>query len=105
MTRCMANDPVKACIVAFIGCLFSAFAHADMPDRLANESAQKKAVAVETEKQGRLRHQEMMRDYWRKLYQPSEVCRRDPSSMPCVNAHASAYKRFMEIYGEMPPRF
>jgi len=88
-----------------IGILLASAVHADMTDRFDRERAQKQISAIEQEKQGRLVHRQRMRDAWKKLYQPSEMCERDPSLISCANAHAAAHKRFMEIYGEMPPRF
>lgn len=74
-------------------------------ERLAHTHSQKAESDIEIAKQATLKHQERMREAWKKLYQPSDICRLDSSAMPCVNAHAAAHKRFMDLYGEMPPRF
>ncbi|OAD85722.1 hypothetical protein ATN89_03215 [Comamonas thiooxydans] len=53
----------------------------------------------------REQHESEMRAAWGHIYRPSAACQVDRTTLPCVNAHAAAHKRFMEIYGEMPPRF
>lgn len=69
------------------------------------ELARQQAADREQTRLEKHAHDAKMRAAWTKLYQPSAVCQADPSTMPCVNAHAVAHKRFMELYGEMPPRF
>lgn len=69
------------------------------------ESERQKAANIEREKRERLRREDELRVAWRQMYKPSAACQADPSTMPCVNAHAAAHKRFTEVYGELPPRF
>lgn len=53
----------------------------------------------------RQQHEADMRAAWKQIYRPSPACQVDQMTLTCANAHAAAHKRFMEIYGEMPPRF
>ncbi|AIJ46966.1 hypothetical protein O987_14250 [Comamonas testosteroni TK102] len=53
----------------------------------------------------RQQHEADMRAAWKQIYRPSPACQADQMTLTCANAHAAAHKRFMEIYGEMPPRF
>ena len=64
----------------------------------ANERAAQQAEQM-------LQREVRMRAEWQQIYQPSAACRIDSTTMPCVNAYASAHKRFMDKFGEMPPRF
>lgn len=53
----------------------------------------------------RIQHEADMRAAWKQIYRPSPACQADQMTLTCANAHAAAHKRFVEIYGEMPPRF
>ena len=78
--------------------------------REENERAKANAerMVAEARAQHQLRqqeHEEQMKREWQKIYQPTAACRVDSTTMPCVNAYAAAHKRFMDKFGEMPPRF
>ena len=81
--------------------------------RLQREAVERSRIA-ETRAQAAFReqrqreqqeHEARMRAEWQRIYQPSAACRLDPTTMPCVNAHAAAHKRFLELHHEFPPRF
>lgn len=78
-------------------------------DRQRREAAASEKAARERqraeEEQQRIQHEADMRAAWKQIYRPSPACQADQMSLTCANAHAAAHKRFMEIYGEMPPRF
>ncbi|GGH61920.1 hypothetical protein GCM10010975_26120 [Comamonas phosphati] len=77
----------------------------DAIERVKADHARWQAADIEQQKRDKLRRDDELRVAWKQIYRPSAACQADPSTMPCVNAHAAAHKRFMEIYGEMPPRF
>lgn len=70
----------------------------------AAEEQQRKQQEADMRVQ-RVQHEADMRAAWKQIYRPSPACQADQMTLTCANAHAAAHKRFMEIYGEMPPRF
>lgn len=70
----------------------------------AAEEQQRKQQEADMRAQ-RIQHEADMRAAWKQIYRPSPACQADQMTLTCANAHAAAHKRFMEIYGEMPPRF
>ena len=78
-------------------------------DRQRREAAANERVARERQQAAgalqRKQHEADMRAAWSQIYRPSAACQTDQMTLTCANAHAAAHKRFMEIYGEMPPRF
>lgn len=78
-------------------------------DRQRREAAASERAAREgqraADEQQRKQQEADMRAAWKQIYRPSPACQADQMTVTCANAHAAAHKRFMEIYGEMPPRF
>ncbi|MBI1623945.1 hypothetical protein [Comamonas suwonensis] len=71
------------------------------------KASQQRQQAADLEMQAsqKLRHEADMRAAWSQIYKPSAACQAEQITLSCANAHAAAHKRFMEIYGEIPPRF
>lgn len=67
--------------------------------------ARQQAADFEMRSRQKQQHEAEMRAAWGQIYKPSPACQADQMTLTCANAHAAAHKRFMEIYGEMPPRF
>lgn len=56
------------------------------------KKAQALATRLEAERQQR------RADAWARYFQPSPVCRADPTTRPCADAHLAARKRFDAQY-------
>lgn len=77
-------------------------------DAEAIESAareRQQAADLELKARQKQQHEADMRAAWSHIYRPSAACQVDQTTLSCANAHAAAHKRFMDMYGEMPPRF
>ncbi len=76
---------------------------ADASERAVRDRQQ--AADLELKARQKQQHESDMRAAWSQIYKPSAACQAEQITLACANAHAAAHKRFVDIYGELPPRF